>query len=629
MADVRRFIFILSLAAAVCASLAARGKGEAPAEGPGEGSYVALADGDLQVYQIITFPAVPYTRRYEVEIEQLREQAFVPVEKTDVETNRIQLNLRAGSYRYRITAYNRAGLQEGMSDWQEFEVSPAIPPRPETYQPFYGLYYEMAETSGQLTVAGQDFLPQSEFALVPHKDIDWSGADLEKRGDVLLPDRVTVTRSAGNQAQAVLDFSRQRLKRGEYDIFIRNPGGLWSVLGRVRVGYRKNTDWTFALGWSPVMALFDTGGSSYTHNGTEQGESIDFFNLQGAYLRLGWIPVKTRRGNFGLELNAGFLMDKEWKAEHDANGFDYFGAFQNAHLDLLYQAPSIGKLQAQIRFGAGAGDYYDETWDEGNGVPVLLNFGVSGQYFVWENFYYELGVDFQFMTRVNHFSIRPVVGLGWQFGRWGEMAVVKKAQDRGEDPSVPVSDIPAKEFTLSLGWSPMIPLGMDRTKSDEHDGRERTMLSQVNPQGFYLRMAFLPHRWGKNRLGPELQTYMLNYPGRAHDGDGVYAYINIFSHHHIGVLYQRIMTDDWRLNARFGAGISHPYDYDGDDEDIPPSLHTGLSFQRFFSKGLYAEAGLDVFVSFGRETHWMINPGIGIGWQFNRTASTGLKDSVE
>jgi hypothetical protein len=147
-------------------------------------------------------------------------------------------------------------------------------------------------------------------------------------------------------------------------------------------------------------------------------------------------------------------------------------------------------------------------------------------------------------------------------------------------------------------------------------------LAPFNPLGAYLRAAYLPHRWGDNKFGFEFAIYVLEHPNRETYGE--YKYIDLLRYVQFGALYQRKLPKDWQLNARAGVGISNPSDPDY-SVDIPFAMNAGLSVQRFFWRGLYAEAGLDMVVSLGRKTHWMLNPGIGIGWQFNRDAETGLR----
>jgi hypothetical protein len=214
----------------------------------------------------------------------------------------------------------------------------------------------------------------------------------------------------------------------------------------------------------------------------------------------------------------------------------------------------------------------------------------------------------------------PSIGLGWQFGRWGEIGEVASAVKRGEDPSAPVTGEPKDEHTFSLGWSPMIPFFDYAYRTDD---AAETDLNVFNPLGAYLRIASLPHRLGNTKFGFEFALYVLDHPNRKIYMPP-YNYIDLLRYAQFAMLYQRKLQNDWQLNARFGIGISNPYE-GTDDVLVPPALNGGFSFQRFFWRGFYAEAGLDLVVSFGRETHWIMNPGIGIGWQFNRDAETGLR----
>ncbi|MDR2313423.1 MAG: hypothetical protein LBE02_02705 [Spirochaetaceae bacterium] len=590
------------------------------AELPQSATQVVKTGNEFQISQVLFFPPLTGALRYEVEIQQFSGGSFLPLDPVHTETNSITVSLRAGSYRYRIAAYNQMNLLEGLSNWQDFRILPAVEPVAETYQPFYQLYYDMAPEEPRITVTGRDFSEESEFALVKHN------RGYDQLGRAIIPREVKITRIEGSQVQAVLDFSGKALKRGSYDIFIRNPGGLWTTLGKVRVGSRKNMEWTLSAGWSPMIAAFDYDKAVYYDQGTPKNK-LDAVNWRGSVVRLGWVPLRTKIGGLGLEAQLMFLNNKktqETQGDTEALGL-LFSGFNAVHLNVLLQVPVNERWQHNLRLGAGIGDPYDSDGD-GGGVGILLNLGFSTQYFMWENLYVEGGVDIQFITRVNHLMFRPGLGLGWQFGRWAEWAKVTRALDRGEDPSAPVSGFPKDEFTLALGWAPMIPLGMEYDDSGAHNPYgTTTLLWPFTPLGAYFRAAYLPHRWGPNKLGAELNFYILDYPNRREWVSGGSEGVGILSHVHLGLLYQRKLTEPWQLSGRLGLGISNPYDFGGEyGSDIPLSINAGLSAQYFLWKGLYAEGGLDLFVSLGHEVHWMLHPGIGIGWQFNRDAETGL-----
>ncbi|MDR2767385.1 MAG: hypothetical protein LBB82_03560 [Treponema sp.] len=639
MENAKRLFPVLILLAAFPCLLAAQ---KAPLDGGESATRVVKTGEGFELFQRITFPEVSGMLRYEVEIEQLAGDSFVPLERVQTESSEIEVSLKAGSYRYRVFAYNKMNLLDAQSDWQDFTVRAAVEPVAETYQPFYGLYYEMADPEGSITVRGRDLFPESEFAVVKQKgDFDWSGISLEGRKDVIVPARVSV---GADHTTAVLDFARKQLKKGEYYIFVRNPGGLWTVLGGLRVAARKDADWTLSFGWSPMIAAFDYEKARYHEYSPFYGHEIDKqrldrFNAKGAYLRLGWIPAKTTIGNFGLELNMLFLADREWAADSDDSsaGDRFWEMLTAGHLDVVYQKPDFFRkdLQLELRAGLGGGDDYvdrDNTGsDTGSEFPLFWNLGFSVQYFIWKNFYAEAGIDFLYATGPGYLMIHPVLGIGWQFGRWAEYKEVTNLLKQGEDPSVPVTGIPKNEITLSVGWAPVITLS-DYTFT--HTGtywngsswvtheEERTDLKTFNPAGAYLRAACLPYRWGNNKLGFEFAFFILDYYRRVKTENKAQRMVALMRGAQGNILYQRKLREDWQLNARLGAGIGHPYQ---EGDGVALTFNGGLSVQRFFVQGFYAEAGLDLIASSYVKTRWMLSPAIGIGWQFNRDAETGLR----
>ncbi|MDR2182136.1 MAG: hypothetical protein LBN92_05590, partial [Treponema sp.] len=322
-----------------------------------------------------------------------------------------------------------------------------------------------------------------------------------------------------------------------------------------------------------------------------------------------------------------------WKADidDDKSSVGRFSSMLNGgHIDVLCQRPDFFRkdLQLELRAGAGGGERYTDHDDDMEGkIPLLLNFGFSLQYFIWKNWYAEAGIDFQYMTVVKNARIYPAIGMGWQFGRWAERKEVDRMLERGEDPSVPVTGIPENELTLSMGWSPVIRLSdytTTRTHWNEYghyyEERKRSELERFNPAGAYLRAAYLPYRWGANKLGVEFSFFILDFPvRRTFDKNRA---LGLLRGAQFDVLYQRKLREEWQLNVRLGPGFGNPY---LDETDVAFTFNTGFSVQRFFWRGLYAEAGLDLVASVYNRTRWVLNPAIGIGWQFNRDAETGLR----
>jgi len=599
-------------------------------------SYAVTNEG-LQVFQTIIFPAVHDARKYEIEIELINDNGTTTfVEKIDTGENYVIVSLRAGFYRYKVFAYNRMTLLIGMSEWQEFMVFPIVEPVIDSYQPFYGLYYEMTDPDGTLIVHGSNFFSYSEFALVKKgSNINWLGVPLESRSDVIIPYRVKVT---GNTAS--LNFSGGSLKQGVYEIFIRNPGGLWSVFGEVHVS-RKRSDFTFSFGYSPMIAAFDIENSRINVWNDQTGsyrniQQLDVFNPLGFYFRLGWLPSESKTHNFGLELELYFLSDNYDRFRYEQNNEPglsrFFGSLKGASLDFLWQLHLTERWKHNIRFGAGINQLYND-FPNSNLIPLDINFGYSSQFFFLKNLFLEAGIKTQYTISfdknfpLNHLSFFPSIALGWQFGRWFHYTEVAEGISRGEDYSVPVTQLPVSEHLISFGWSPMIPFsGFDLYGSGYgmYQGNDYRYFDEFNPIGFKMNYAYFPNRWGKNKLGIELDLFILEHKNR---DKLVPFYINfaLLSHAFFNIHYQRLLSDNWQINFRAGIGVSNTYEYRR-QPGVAFAVNTGVSVQYFIWKDLFAEAGMDlIYIFFEDNLKTAIRPGISIGWQFNRNNETGFR----
>jgi len=636
-------------------------------------SYIITTDDGIRFIQVIVFPFIPDTIRYEVEIEKFDGEKFVLVEFIKTENNSIEVSLNAGQYRYRYTAINRMSVIEGISPWEEFAVIQAYVPNPQSYQPYYGLYFEMANPRGVLVIHGDDIFQDSEFALVKRKrefywtefglasvekspDVNWTNEDFRGRNDLIRPNRVFVE---GNMAS--LRFTYGSLERGSYSILIRNPGGLWAVFGEVHVGYKSVSDFTFSLNYSPMFAGFDVDKVFYSDYDPiayeyKNIQMVERFNPVGYNIRLGWMPFKTGIGYFGFELQTNFLIDNPTEkimnsAESYINPlFFLLTPFENVSFNVLYQTPFAGRWQHNIRLGAGFGNSYPSLlnpqfnynnytneYDIYYQVPfsISVNFGYSAQFFIWKNFYAEAGLDLNYLISfdsnypLNYLMFRPTIGLGWQFGRWSEYSEVAEGRERGIDYSVPVTQPPKAEHIISFGLRPMIPLKGFEMYGDDIYGDYSQFLWPFNPLGFNLRYAYLPFRWGNNKLGFKFEFGILEHVNRKSAiKDTDLHFLDLLSQSFIGVIYQRVLSDDWNLNLHAGIGASNNYEYGGGNFSFySPAVNAGASAQYFFKDNFFAEAGVDVSIitTFSNEIKIALHPVIAVGYQFRRNNDTGLR----
>ena len=606
------------------------------AEDEQSGYQLIATEEGLRLYQTITFPAVPNTIRYIIEIEQVIDDYTVLVETIETTLNRIEVSLSAGNYRYRVTAVNRMNIFEGRSEWQDFRIILAEVPVIEGYQPFYALFFDLDDPNAVLVVHGTNFYPESEFAIIRQRpDYDWTNIELRGRNDVIFPTNVTVT-----DGQARLTFVRGAITKGVYEIFIRNPGGLWTVFGKVNADYSSTSNFTFSFGYSPMIAAFDYNNAFFHgYNPAtgmhEENQYLSFFNPEGYNFRFGWLPLKTSIGSFGLELQIYGLYDNEVRGVNESGNL-FLSSIKSVSLNLLYQFQISERWQHNVRLGFGSADDYDSYYVYANDYfldPVMINFGASSQFFLWKNLYLEAGLDLQYVfsparsQRLNHLMIRPSLNIGWQFGRWMDYSDVSEGMVRGEDHSVPVTQPPRTEHLFSVIWHPMIPWsGMDLYGDREDDDDNRIpMLQNVNTLAFSLYYAWLPYRWDSNKLGLGF-TFGALYHINNSLIDGELQLFDLISIATLGVHYQRTMRNNWQLNAHAGIGISNPYDYNVEFQGPAFTLSYGASVQYFFTNETFVEAGLDMaWFLYDGTFRSMLRPRIAIGRQLNRDNETGLR----
>ena len=556
---------------------------------------VVITEDGLSLIQVIYFPAIDNVFRYEIEIEQIQEGQTSLVQVLETTENYFEVSLAAGNYRYRYTSFNRMNLIEGRSDWQDFEIIGTVLPAPESYQPFYGMFIEMPGSEKVITIHGTGFSDKTEFALVRSiKNFDWTEVNIEEQRNTIIPDNITVTEN-----QARLEFSQEKIRQGTYEIFIRNPGGLWVCFGEVRAGYQHRNDFMFGFGLS-AMTDFDN------------------FTIPNNYFRFAWFPFKLSFGNFGL----GFQMFFE-----DNNSV-------NATFNIYYQLPVTERWRHNIRLGVSPyaeNTYYftELGWHELHSKILWFNLGYSIQYFIWKNFYAEAGIDLFYGHDLiggnSRFVIRPAIGFGFQLGRWGEQIDVARGLKQEQDYSVPVTSPPKGEHILSIGWAPIIPMAGINLYSNRTTGEQGDKyLSVFNPVGFNIRYAYLPHIWGKNKFGYEVESSFLfrTEGGEADFFDNINSLL-------FGIRYQRVITDSLYLNTRAAFGIANAYKYmeyyQYNSMEMGLAFNFGTAVQYFFWKDLFAQVSLDILLVHDVRTRVQFRPGISIGWQFNRDTETGLR----
>ena len=181
---------------------------------PQEANYRHYTDssGNIVFAQKLTWQKYENIDHYRIEIEEISKTSrrAKVLDKT-TEENSIEVNLPAGTYRYRISIYNVLGNLETKSEWKEFEIFKATQPKIESISPENVEIEKDAEDKRKtLELTGENLLRQSKYR------ISDSGGTTDGK----------VETADGNSATVTFDF--QGFPAGEYKLTVKNPGGLES-----------------------------------------------------------------------------------------------------------------------------------------------------------------------------------------------------------------------------------------------------------------------------------------------------------------------------------------------------------------------------------------------------------------
>jgi hypothetical protein len=154
-------------------------------------------------------------------------------------------------------------------DWAYFKVIRALQPVLTRFNP--EILYLDEDIPRELNLTGRNFIEESEIYLLSR--------DVEKRGELIMPAEYQHSAS-GDIAHLV--FGSAVLLPGIYEVWIKNPGGLETSLGPLRVTYRRTTEFNVSAGYAPVLPLYGHAFTIFERK---------FFPL-GAYVRMSFIPLR-------------------------------------------------------------------------------------------------------------------------------------------------------------------------------------------------------------------------------------------------------------------------------------------------------------------------------------------------
>ncbi len=441
---------------------------------PQEANYRHYTDssGNIVFAQKLTWQKYENIDHYRIEIEEISKTSrrAKVLDKT-TEENSIEVNLPAGTYRYRISIYNVLGNLETKSEWKEFEIFKATQPKISSISPENVEIEKDAEDKRKtLELTGENLLRQSKYR------ISDSGGTTDGK----------VETADGNSATVTFDF--QGFPAGEYKLTVKNPGGLESEAAftltikepepiveepeieepieepeepiveepepieeepiaeepeieepaepveeepiveepEVEEPIEEEDepfdfDLDMAIGAGLSMQIFGreyTGGQFYE----------EFFGSRLVFprfdARISFIPIKTRIGNFGIGVSGDFIHVKN-EVERRYKSYTLTGNIYSVLGEAVYQK-SIGRFTLDIHAGAGMQNFqgfsFDFSTPDGSystekidSSSIVLGGGCGVQFTIWKGLYAEAEIGFKYTAELEMGTIEPKIMLGWKF----------------------------------------------------------------------------------------------------------------------------------------------------------------------------------------------------------------------
>jgi hypothetical protein len=391
--------------------------------GAQEGDYfLAGTEEDPRFIQRLSWGHDDLALRYEVILEEERDGRHVELLRKGTEQNHLSLSLPPGRYRYAVGVYNLLDKLEYTMDRVSFEVLRALRPEILSFSP-EEFFLDASGYGGSadpllLSVNGQDIADDADSTL----------RALERPGVAIRPRR---TETQGDTLLLVFDGGQ--LEPGDYEVYVKNPGGLDASRGTLVVRIREKEepsvpepsvpqaaeappvrpDVGVSAGYAPLMYLYGALLAKDVFEGA-------LFPL-GAAAQIYVLPLKLNRMSLGVELGASWHRMEEDKAAYKVSA-----QLLEARLSLLFQRWLLNRIVAlNLRLGAGMLLLKDFQFDYGNGADALdsmypaIGAGLSFQWLVAGGFFIEAGATFTHLLSSDDSAqpgcLQPVLSAGWKW----------------------------------------------------------------------------------------------------------------------------------------------------------------------------------------------------------------------
>jgi hypothetical protein len=377
------------------------------------GYFMDSSGGEIRFIQRLAWIGDEYARRYEVIIEREEEEEYKELLREFTTASFIEVSLLPGKYRFLVIPYDFLNQSGERSEWMYIEVLTALYPE---LAPgiISDIDLRSDDTVYEMHVLGKNLVSGAIIFL------------LGPGGEHIFPSEVYINED-GSEVQ--IFFDKDQLTSGDYELIVKNPGGLETSKGGITViqsptaaqppadaqspaGHSRKIKLYLTAAWMPSFTIYDEENRFL-------GEKMSFLGAAGNF---GAVLEGGNYINPGLELAASFCA------------FDTFSGGQARMLAFGLNMLALKQLHDDrmiLTFRLGAG--YSITFSDGNDTMELTdsenaitpfsgwksihtNIGVSFIFFVLRHLYLETGLDYaHWFTDSPSGSFRPRIGVGYKF----------------------------------------------------------------------------------------------------------------------------------------------------------------------------------------------------------------------
>jgi len=321
------------------------------------GYSFSIENGEARFMQRLAWIGGEYALRYEVLIERQENGNYVEYRQESTTDLFIDISLPPGEYRFRVIPYDILDRPGEGTQWAQIEVLRALKP-------------EILDTPGRYIDNENEKIHAFEIDgkdIAPDAEIFFRGQD----GQLVPPLDVAVDESGS----VMLQFDREKLKTGEYELIVKNPGGLETSVNVVVFEVKKKRGvikplrpviFNFGIFLSPpVISLYG-----------------DVFDGQPLFVSA------AANLNVGFKIPTGIHIGPELAAIYQVN--EIFQPVLNLGFNLMLRKWLNGeRLALCFRLGAEITPADDAIFDH-----LKSNVGASVFWRIYSVLYAEGGIDY-------------------------------------------------------------------------------------------------------------------------------------------------------------------------------------------------------------------------------------------